>query len=48
MRIYSGVLRSGSYIYNVNKNSKDRVSRLVRLRANKKEEVDTLSAGDIG
>lgn len=48
VRIYSGVLRSGSYIYNVNKNSKDRVSRLVRLRANKKEEVDTLSAGDIG
>lgn len=48
VRIYSGVLRSGSYIYNVNKNSKDRVSRLVRLRANKKEEVDILSAGDIG
>lgn len=48
VRIYSGVLRSGSYIYNVNKNSKDRVSRLVRLRANKKEEVDTLLAGDIG
>jgi elongation factor G len=48
VRIYSGVLKSGSYIYNVNKNSKDRVSRLVRLRANKKEEVDSLSAGDIG
>lgn len=48
IRIYSGVLRAGSYVYNVNKNTKDRVSRLVRLRANKKEEVDELGAGDIG
>jgi elongation factor G len=48
IRIYSGVLRSGSYVLNVNKGTKDRVSRLVRLRANKKEEVDSLAAGDIG
>lgn len=48
IRIYSGVLHSGSYVYNVNKNTKDRVSRLVRLRANKREEVESLSAGDIG
>ncbi|MEN9447330.1 MAG: translation elongation factor [Bacteroidota bacterium] len=48
VRIYSGVLRSGSYVMNVNKGTKDRVSRLVRLRASKKEEVDSLSAGDIG
>lgn len=48
IRIYSGVLKSGSYVYNVNKNTKDRVSRLVRLRANKREEVDELGAGEIG
>lgn len=48
VRVYSGVLRAGSYVCNVNKGTKDRVSRLVRLRANKKEEVDFLGAGDIG
>jgi len=48
VRVYSGVLKSGSYVFNVNKGSKDRVSRLVRLRANKKEEVDEIAAGDIG
>jgi elongation factor G len=48
IRIYSGVLRAGSYVLNVNKGTKDRVSRLVRLRANKKEEVESLAAGDIG
>ena len=48
VRVYSGTLKSGSYVYNVSKDTKDRVSRLVRLRANKREEVDSLSAGDIG
>lgn len=47
-RIYSGVLKSGSYVYNATKGNKERVSRLVRLHANKREEVDELEAGDIG
>jgi elongation factor G len=48
VRVYSGVLKAGSYVCNVNKGTKDRVSRLVRLRANKREEVEFLGAGDIG
>ncbi|MBN2267037.1 MAG: elongation factor G [Candidatus Babeliaceae bacterium] len=48
VRVYSGVLRSGSYVYNSTKGSKERVSRLVRLHANKREEVAELAAGDIG
>lgn len=48
VRVYSGILKAGSYVYNSTRNSKDRISRLVRLRANKKEEIAELSAGDIG
>lgn len=48
VRIYSGTLTSGSYIINTTKGSKERVSRLVRLHANKREEIDELRAGDIG
>lgn len=46
-RIYSGSLESGSYIYNVTKGKKERVSRLVKMHANKREEVKSASAGDI-
>lgn len=48
VRIYSGTLKSGSYIYNATRGNKERVSRLVRLHANKREEVEELQAGDIG
>lgn len=48
VRVYSGVLKSGSYVYNATKDNKERVSRLVRLHANKREEVEELGAGDIG
>lgn len=48
VRVYCGVLRAGSYIFNSNKGTKERISRLVRLRANKREEVDELGAGQIG
>ena len=48
IRVYSGILKSGSYVYNASHDSKERVSRLVRLHANKREEVDELRAGDIG
>ena len=46
-RIYSGELKSGSYVYNASKQTKERVSRLVRMHANKREEVKEASAGDI-
>ncbi len=48
VRVYSGVLSAGSYVYNVNKNSKERVGRLLRMHANQREEIKELRAGDIG
>lgn len=48
VRVYSGALKAGSYVYNMSKESKERVSRLVRMRAAKREEIDELTAGDIG
>lgn len=48
VRVYSGVLKSGSYVLNTTKGSKERISRLVKLHANKREEVQELAAGDIG
>ena len=46
-RIYSGELKAGSYVYNASKGTKERVSRLVRMHANKREEVKEATAGDI-
>ena len=46
-RIYSGKLDSGSYVYNVSKGKKERVSRLLKMHANKREEIKSVSAGDI-
>jgi elongation factor G len=46
-RNYTGTLRKGSYILNVTKNSQERVGRLVRMHANKREEVDEVYAGEI-
>ncbi len=47
MRVYSGALSAGSYIYNSSKSSKERVGRLLRMHANKREEVKEVAAGDI-
>jgi elongation factor G len=47
IRVYSGVLSAGSYIYNSTKDVKERVGRLLKLHANKREEVKEVSAGDI-
>lgn len=47
IRVYSGTLEAGSYVYNVNKNKKERVSRLLRMHSNKREEIKSISAGDI-
>lgn len=46
-RIYSGTLASGSYVYNVNRNVKERVSRIMLMHANSREEVDKAYAGEI-
>lgn len=46
-RIYSGTLSAGSYVYNVNKDRKERISRLLKMHANKREEIKVASAGDI-
>jgi len=46
-RVYSGVLESGSYIYNSTKESKERVGRIVQMHANKREERDEVYAGDL-
>lgn len=47
VRVYSGELKAGSYVYNSRARSKERVSRLVRMHANQREEIDSIQAGDI-
>jgi elongation factor G len=46
-RVYSGVIKSGSYILNASTGNKERVGRIVRLMADKREEVDEVYAGEI-
>ncbi len=46
-RVYSGVLRAGSYIYNSSKGERERVGRIVRLHANHREDVTEVYAGEI-
>jgi elongation factor G len=46
-RVYSGTLKTGSYVYNSTKGGKERVGRLLQLHANHREEIDQVSAGDI-
>ena len=48
IRVYSGILESGSYVYNSTKGHKERIGRIVLMHANKREEVKWLGAGDIG
>jgi elongation factor G len=46
-RVYSGTLKTGSYVYNATKGEKERIGRLIELHANHREEIDSVSAGDI-
>jgi elongation factor G len=46
-RVYSGVLNSGSYVYNATKDKRERVGRLLQMHANKREEIEEVLAGDI-
>ncbi len=48
VRIYSGTLKSGSYVYNASKETDERIARLVLMHANHREEVQELVAGQIG
>ena len=48
VRIYSGVLQKGSYVLNATNDKKERISRLILLKADDREEVDELRAGDLG
>lgn len=47
IRVYSGVLKAGSYVINSTKQKKERVSRLVRMHANQRAEIKEIYAGDI-
>ena len=47
VRIYSGTLKAGSYVYNATKNRKERVGRILRMHASQREEIQEASAGDI-
>ncbi|MFN8633340.1 MAG: elongation factor G [Chloroflexota bacterium] len=47
IRVYSGALKSGSYLFNASKDQRERVGRIVKLHANHREDVDSVSAGDI-
>ena len=47
IRVYSGVLRSGETVYNSNRGKRERIGRLVRMHADKREDVKEVGAGDI-
>ena len=48
VRVYSGELKSGSYVYNSTTNQRERVGRLLRMHSNKREEITYVGPGDIG
>lgn len=47
VRVYSGVLKAGSYVINTSTGEKERVGRIVRMHADKREDIDSIGAGDI-
>ncbi|NJD56605.1 MAG: elongation factor G [Nitrospirae bacterium] len=47
LRVYSGTMNAGSYVYNSTKGTKERVGRLLKMHANKREDIKEVSAGDI-
>jgi elongation factor G len=47
VRVYSGVLKNGSYVLNTTTGEKERIGRIVRMHADKREEIDEVGAGDI-
>ena len=47
LRVYSGTLASGSYVYNSTKGKRERIGRILQMHANHREEIDTVYCGDI-
>jgi elongation factor G len=47
IRVYSGVLKTGEFIYNSTRKTRERMGRLLRMHANKREEIESIEAGDI-
>jgi elongation factor G len=48
VRVYRGVLNSGSYVFNTTKGKKERIGRLLKMHSNKREEISELHSGEIG
>jgi elongation factor G len=48
VRVYSGVIKKGTAVYNMNKRKRERLTRILRMHSNSSEDVASLSAGDIG
>jgi elongation factor G len=48
VRVYSGKLKNGSSVYNANRKKRERVNRLIRMYSNRRENINALTAGDIG
>lgn len=46
-RVYSGTLERGSYVFNTGKNNRERISRIVRMHSNNREDIESVNAGDI-
>ncbi|HEY6103389.1 MAG TPA: elongation factor G, partial [bacterium] len=46
-RVYSGTLKSGSYVYNATKDKKERISRILQMHANHREDIPEVSAGNV-
>lgn len=47
LRVYSGIMSTGSYVYNSTKDTKERIGRLLKMHANKREDIKEVHAGDI-
>ncbi|MFH0770195.1 MAG: elongation factor G [Candidatus Peregrinibacteria bacterium] len=47
IRVYSGILKTGTYVINTHSGTKERIGRIVRMHANARKEIDTVEAGDI-
>jgi elongation factor G len=48
VRVYSGILKNGSYVYNSTQDVRERINRLVKIHADHKEQVDEITAGNLG